>query len=438
MRRIYACSLCLMIGLMGCGDDDVTTDAGPNLDGGADTGGGDVPAVSNSIVDVATANGSFTILLAAVERLGLTGTLAGEGSFTVFAPPDSAFEGVDVAAISDEALTQILLNHVIIGTEVPSSAIPARADNAADLTLLFDTSAGVLVNGVAVTTPDVEASNGVIHVVESIIMPANIADMAGIAGLTSLAGALTAADLLGAVQDPDANLTVFAPTNDAFTAAGDVPADALAGILTYHVIAEAQLDAATIPGSADTLSENEWGNGLTLLFDTSDGVVINGSATVVIADVKTTNGIVHVIDQVLLPMNVVGAATAAGLTELLGAVGAAADIDADTTVAEALGTLSPITVFAPTNAAFEAIADTVAGLSAEEVRDVLLYHVVGGEAPVLSTDLADGDVPTVNGADITIDTAGPTVNDIAILAADINVTNGVVHVIGGVLIPAAG
>lgn len=431
-----------MIGLMGCGDDDVaTTDTGPNLDGGAiDSGpGDDVPSVANSIVDVATANGNFTILLAAVERLGLTSTLAGEGSFTVFAPPDSAFEGVDVEAISDEALTQILLNHVIIGTEVPSSAIPARADNGADLTLLFDTTDGVLVNGVAVTTPDVEADNGVIHVVEAIIMPANVADMAGIAGLTSLAGALTAAELLGAVQDPEADLTVFAPTNDAFTAAGDVPADALAGILTYHVIAGAQVDSASVPAAANTLSMNEFGNPLTLLFDTTDGVVINGSSTVVLADVKTTNGIVHVIDEVLLPMNIVDAATAAGLTELLGAVTAAAPLDdADSTpVATALGTLSPITVFAPTNAALEALSEVVAGLSAEEIRGVLLYHVVGGEAPVLSTDLADGDVETLLGQSITVDTAGPTINDIAIVAADINVTNGVVHVIEGVLIPAS-
>lgn len=432
-----------MIGLVGCGDDDVvTTDAGPTPDGSpADTGGGgdDVPSTGNSIVDVATANGNFTTLLAAVDRLGLTETLAGEGSFTVFAPPDSAFEGVDVDGLSDAALMQILLNHVIIGTEVPSSAIPARADNGANLTLLFDTTDGVFVNGVEVTTPDVEADNGVIHVVEAIIMPANVADMAGIAGLTSLAGALTAADLLGAVQDPEADLTVFAPTNDAFTAAGDVPAEALAGILTYHVIAGAQVDSESVPAAANTLSENEFGNGLTLLFDTSDGVTINGGPSVILdlADIRTTNGIVHVIDAVLLPMDVVGAATAAGLTELLGAVGAAADIDADTTVAAALGTLSPITVFAPTNAAFEAIADTVAGLSAEEVRDILLYHVVGGDAPVLSTDLADGDVPTVNGAAITIAVDGPTANGEAIGPADINVTNGVVHVVAGVLLPPA-
>lgn len=432
-----------MLGLVGCGDDDVVTDAGPTPDGSpADTSGGgdDVPSTGNSIVDVATANGNFTTLLAAVERLGLTETLAGEGSFTVFAPPDSAFEGVDVDAISDEALTQILLNHVIIGAEVPSSAIPARADNGAGLTLLFNTTDGVTVNGVSVNLDlvDIAADNGIIHVVDEIIMPANIADMAGIAGLTSLAGALTAADLLGAVQDPEADLTVFAPTNDAFTAAGDVPAEALAGILTYHVIAGAQVDSESVPAAANTLSANEFGNNLTLLFDTSDGVTINGGPAVILdlADIRTTNGIVHVIDAVLLPMDVVGAATAAGLTELLGAVGAAANIDDDTTVAGALGALSPITVFAPTNAAFEAIADTVAGLTTEQVRDVLLYHVVGGDAPVLSTDLADGDVPTLlEGQSVTIAVDGPTVNGEAVAAADINVTNGVVHVIGGVLIP---
>lgn len=430
-----------MIGLMACGDDDgvTTADTGPTPDGGTiDSGGDDVPSTGNSIVDVATANGNFTILLAAVERVGLTDLLDSAGTLTVFAPPDSAFEGVDIDALSDEALTQILGNHVITTAAVPSTEIPARADNAADLTLLFGTEGGVTVNGVTVTTPDIAADNGIIHVVESIIMPANVADMAGIAGLTSLAGALTTADLIGAVSDPEANLTVFAPTNDAFTAAGDVPEDALAGILTYHVIAGAQVDAASVPASANTLSENEWGNPLTLLFDTTDGVIINGSATVTIADVKTTNGIVHVIDGVLLPMNVVDAATAAGLTELLGAVGAAADLEGGTTVAAALGTLSPITVFAPTNAAFEDISEVVAGLSDEEVRDVLLYHVLDNDPPVLSTALADGDVPTLQGSDVTVAVGPPaTINGNEILTADINVTNGVVHVIAGVLVPEA-
>ena len=430
-----------MIGLMACGDDDgvTTADTGPTPDGGTiDSGGDDVPSTGNSIVDVATANGNFTILLAAVERVGLTDLLDSAGTLTVFAPPDSAFEGVDIDALSDEALTQILGNHVITTAAVPSTEIPARADNAADLTLLFGTEGGVTVNGVTVTTPDIAADNGIIHVVESIIMPANVADMAGIAGLTSLAGALTTADLIGAVSDPEANLTVFAPTNDAFTAAGDVPEDALAGILTYHVIAGAQVDAASVPASANTLSENEWGNPLTLLFDTTDGVIINGSATVTIADVKTTNGIVHVIDGVLLPMNVVDAATAAGLTKLLGAVGAAADLEGGTTVAAALGTLSPITVFAPTNAAFEDISEVVAGLSDEEVRDVLLYHVLDNDPPVLSTALADGDVPTLQGSDVTVAVGPPaTINGNEILTADINVTNGVVHVIAGVLVPEA-
>jgi len=415
---------------VGCGDDDDTTDT-TTVDMTVPT---DAPDSSNTIVDVAAADGRFTTLLAAAERAGLVGLLTGETAYTVFAPTDAAFEalGVDLSTLSDEEVRGILAYHAVEG-EVPSTAIPATALSAAELTLVFDTTDGVMVNDATVTAADIEADNGIIHVIDTVLLPPDIPTMAGYLGASSLAGALGDADLVEALQ-ADGPFTVFAPDNDAFTDAGEVPADALPGILLYHVVSGA-VDSGSIPMMAPTLSENEWDNAMPLFFDTSDGVVVN-DATVVLADVRATNGIIHVVDTVLLPPTVVDAAVYAGLSSLVTAVGDAADIDATTTVAGALSADGSLTVFAPTNDAFDDASAVTATLDAEGLRDVLLYHVVDTGTPVLSTDLADGDVPTLaTGESVTIVADPPTVNGAAIGPADIHVSNGVVHVIDAVLVP---
>lgn len=427
--RLSALMMTVAALAVGCGDDDGDTDT-TGVDMSVPT---DMPDSSNTLVDVAAADGRFTTLLAAAERAGLVGLLTGPGPYTVFAPTDDAFDalGIDPSTLSDDQVRGILAYHAI-PAEVPSSAIPATALTAAELTLVFDTSDGVVVNDANVIAADIEADNGIIHVIDKVLLPPDIPTMAGYLGASSLAGALESADLVSALQ-AEGPFTVFAPTNDAFTAAGDVPSDALPGILLYHVV-DGAVPSTAIPMMAPTLSENEWENAMPLFFDTTDGVAVN-NGTVVLADVVTTNGIIHVVDTVLVPPTVADAATYAGLTELLGAVGAAAEIEAGVTVADVLTGEGSLTVFAPTDAAFEAISETVDGLTAEQVRDVLLYHVIDLDTPVLSTDLTDGDVGTVNGQDVTIDTAGPTVNDAAIGPADIHVSNGVVHVIDAVLVP---
>lgn len=439
----------LALGLFGCGDDDGPTpgtDAGPGVDGGPGT---DSEVPSNTIVDVAVAAGNFTQLVAALQAAGLDDDLAGPGPFTVFAPTDAAFEAL-AAVPEGDALTQVLLYHVVSG-RVPASALAEGVNlptSLNDLTLVVTkTGASVSLNsGVMVTTADIEADNGVIHVIDAVLLPPTIADMAGHAGLTELVGALSAAELVGTVAG-EGPFTVFAPTNEAFAALPAVPSgDDLTEVLLYHVVAGAAVPSTAVPASASSAAPARWFEGegtaptLTLFFDTSSGVSVNGAADVVIADVRCTNGIVHVIDSVLLPLNIPGIATAAGFSQLLSAVGAAAEVAPGTSVAAALSGDGPLTVFAPTNAAFEAIAATVEGLTAEQVRDVLLYHVVAGG--VLSTDLAGipgGTAASLLGDDLTFDLAPtpPTVEGAGIIATDIIGTNGVVHVVNAVLIPPA-
>lgn len=401
-----------------------------------------------TIVEVAVANGSFTTLVAAIERAGLTATLSGSGPFTVFAPTDAAFTalGVDLSALSDDELREILLYHVIQGAEVPSSAVTAgTADSAADLTLFLGTSGGgVQVNGANVTTADVDASNGVIHVIDAVLLPPDIPAAAQLAGLTSLLAAAESAGLTSVISG-EGPFTIFAPTNAAFDALGTLPAGpALVQVLTYHAILGAAVASNEVPPQASAVATNAYGDPLTLLFDTSGGGVCVNGVDVVIADVRTTNGIVHVIDEVLLPPNAAQMAQIAGLTQLLAAVGRASDIPGapPTPVADALAAQAPYTIFAPTNAAFEAIASTLAGLSNDEVRDVLLYHLLDTTAfpsPVLLAELPSSvtDVQMLSGQTASLDptSSPPTIDGAGIVRTDIVVTNGVIHLIDDVMIP---
>jgi transforming growth factor-beta-induced protein len=294
--------------------------------------------------------------------------------------------------------------------------------------------------GATVTTADVAASNGVIHVIDRVLSPPNIPALATYGGLTTLASVLTTAGLDSALSAPGP-FTVFAPTNAAFAALPSVPTgDALATVLKYHVVSGA-VPSTAVPAKAPSIANNMYGDPLTLLFDTTSGVKINGRVNVVTANLKATNGIVHVVDAVITPMTVVDAAVAAGLSSLVTAVGAAADLSSGS-VAAALSAQAPYTVFAPTNAAFTAASSVTATLSATQLRDVLLFHVLNPStfiSPVLAADLPSTvtELATLNGATATLDptTNPPTIEGAGIILTDIVVTNGVVHVINSVIVP---
>jgi uncharacterized surface protein with fasciclin (FAS1) repeats len=136
-----------------------------------------VAAKAQDIVDVAVGAGTFTTLVAAVEAAGLVDTLKGEGPFTVFAPTDEAFaalpEGTVEALLADiPALTAILTYHVVPGKVMStdlSDGMMAATVNGAEVTI--GTMNGVTVNGANVVTADIEASNGVIHVIDAVILP---------------------------------------------------------------------------------------------------------------------------------------------------------------------------------------------------------------------------------------------------------------------------
>lgn len=274
---------------------------------GSNAGGGGSAAVeAKDIVDTAVAAGSFKQLADALGKAGLVDALKGKGPFTVFAPTDDAFNAFEKAnpgvlgKLSKAQLGDILKYHVVSGAAVESKDLK---DEQVFVTLvgspvLIDTTGGVKVADAKVTTADVMASNGVIHVIDKIILPPadDIVATAVAAGMfTKLAGALTAAKLVETLQGPGP-FTVFAPTDDAFAKLAAVPTGAaLKNVLLYHVVSGAVGSGDLKAGMVPTLLD-----GKSVTVDLKDGVKINASK-VTAANIIAKNGVIHVVDTVLVP-----------------------------------------------------------------------------------------------------------------------------------------
>ena len=426
----------------------------------------------------AQATGVHDSLVAALAHTNLVAALQADGPFTVFAPTDAAFAaaGIDLADFdTDEennTLADILLYHVYNGSVAAADVtdgLTVEMLNGDDATFAV-TNGNVVVESANVTTADVIASNGIIHVIDAVMMPPvdvveptlNIPETAQSTGVHgSLVAALAQAGLVETLQG-DGPFTVFAPTDEAFAAAGidlstfDTPEEnaTLSDILLYHVYSGAVASSAVTDGLAVTMV-----NGDKATFSVANGVVSVGGANVTGADVATTNGIIHVIDKVLMPppgdicYNVITHTIVAGASNVecnsymyvenysmmgqtitgcyntvthavanisqvqcngymwtpavsiamtAGATTIHTSLVAALTVADLVTTLSgtdEYTVFAPTDAAFAAAGIDLDSFTTDAeiavLADILLYHVVAGTT--MSGDLADG-VNTVTAA----------------------------------------
>jgi uncharacterized surface protein with fasciclin (FAS1) repeats len=272
----------------------------------------------NDIPRTAQCTGIHDSLVAAVVQAELLATLQGNGPFTLFAPTDQAFAdaGIDLAALDTAegkaTLTDILLYHVVAGA-VPSSAVTecmsATAVNGQSLS--FTVGDTVMVNGATVTLADVNTSNGVIHVIDKVLSPTDTPnDLPRTAQCTgvhnSLVAAVIQAELLATLQG-EGPFTLFAPTDQAFADAGidlaalDTPEGkaALTDILLHHVYSGAVLSTDITDGMVVQMVN---GDNITLTVTTGmSASVLIGNATVTGADVMTSNGVIHVIDKVLMP-----------------------------------------------------------------------------------------------------------------------------------------
>jgi transforming growth factor-beta-induced protein len=275
-----------------------------------------VRAADKDIVDTAVAAGSFKTLAAALQAGGLVDALKGEGPFTVFAPTDEAFaklpEGTVATLLKPEnkgKLVSILTYHVVPGKVMATDVVKvtgAKTLNGQQVDVKVD-GGKVFIDGSQVVKADIACSNGVIHVIDSVILPAdkNLAETAIAAGsFKTLVAAAQAAGLVGALSGEDA-LTVFAPTDEAFAKLPEGTVESLlkpenksklADILKYHVVsgrvyssdAVAAKSAATLQGSKINIKV------------TDSGAMVN-DAKLLKTDIDASNGVIHVIDSVILP-----------------------------------------------------------------------------------------------------------------------------------------
>jgi uncharacterized surface protein with fasciclin (FAS1) repeats len=403
---------------------------------------------TTTVVDVVVNSDDHNTLEAAVLAAGLETTLSGEGPFTLFAPTDAAFaalpDGTVDALLGDiPALTEVLLYHAVAAS-VPSSDLvdsqTAVTVNGKNIYVSVSAN-GVFINNTQVTIADIETDNGVVHVIDTVLLPpsGSVVDVVVNSEDHNILEAAVLAAGLETTLTGDGPFTLFAPTDAAFEALppgtvdallGDIPA--LTDILTYHVVASPVLSTSLADGlSAVTVN----GKNIEVSIN-PDGVFIN-EAQVTVSDIITENGIVHVIDAVLLPPRITVVDVVVNSPEhtiLETAVGLAG-------LGGVLSEDGPFTLFAPTDAAFEALPE---GLLQSLIDDpsgalvsVLTYHVIAGE--ILSTDLVDGQsATTINGDNIvvSITAEGVLINDALVTMADIVTDNGVVHVIDAVLVPA--
>jgi len=428
-----------------------------------------------NIVQVAEADPELRVLVDAVVRGGLVSALEGPGPFTVFAPINQAFDALGRNIIDyvfnpthTKVLDEVLTYHVVSG-KVASSALKdgeviPTLDGKQTLTAHVN-GAEITINTARVVKANVEASNGIVHIVDAVLVPSDfslppkdiLTTALATGELSTLVKAVTVANITAALAMPNGPYTVFAPTDAAFA---KLPAnelayllahpDALRDVLFYH-LTEFRIYASEITnfGRVPTLFNRQE----IVFFVNASGVLVNGEAKVVAANVDCTNGVVHLIDTVLIParMKQAMAAYAAPTDNIVQLAQATPELSTLVTAviaADLVKTLEgtgPFTVFAPTDDAFKRLPQGVLAYllaNPSTLKTVLLYHTVAGNVP--STALKNDEIIlTAAGFNATVHIVNDRhhnlifIDDAMVIKADNEATNGVVHIVDNVLFPPA-
>ncbi len=473
--------------------------------------------VQSNIVQTAQATDALSSLVAALtkadenEESDLIGALSGNGPFTVFAPTNDAFTALlsgldgfesleDFDTPEEKALLATILKyHVVSGVAAASTDLSDGQTittlQGEDVTISLD--GGVFVSDVTdtdaeVVIPNVNASNGIVHVINKVLLPQEIIDALSGGGeeeegktlveivveteaLSLLEVAVIKAGLVDTLNS-EGPFTVFAPTDDAFVALLDILGDdytsledfdtdeelaLLTNILLYHVVPAKVLEADLAVGEVPTAFT---GNSIAVI-EKDGGFVIGDAsevdATITGTDIMASNGVAHTINKVLLPQAALDFVTQLQLKNIVEIAIETNDLSllvkalqtANAGLVETLSGVGPFTVFAPTNAAFEELLD-ILGDDFHSLEDfdtpeeidilvkVLTYHVVAGTA-AFSTDLSNGQqIETFQGENVGINIKNGTVHiedatdtNATVVLPDVEASNGVVHIINKVLLP---
>ena len=478
-------------------------------------------AIEQNLVATAQETDALSSLVAALvkadenEGTDLVTTLSSDGPFTVFAPTNDAFAellgGLEnynsledfVSEDDKELLATILTYHVYADGIVPSSELSDGQTitmiQGEDLEVKLDN--GVFINDATgekaqVIIPDIAVSNGIVHVVDKVLVPQAVIDalntendneeeeeeegtlvdlVVEAENLSVLEAAVIKAGLVDTLNS-EGPFTVLAPTDEAFVALLSVLGDNYNGlddfdseeelallkdILLYHVIPAEVLEADLAPGTVPTALAD---NSLEIIASNDTFVVGDASdtnANITATDLTASNGVAHIIDKVLLPQSAIDFVTSLSLKSIVEIAVETDDLSllvealqqANAGLVELLGTEGPFTVFAPTNEAFAAVLhalgdnyNSLADFDTEDEKallvDILTYHVVSGTA-AFSGDLSSGQqIPTAQGESVGINITNGTVHvedatdtNASVVIPDVEASNGVVHVINKVLLP---
>ena len=404
---------------------------------------------SNTIYDIVSNSPDHSTLKVAIDACSLDGVLSSTGSLTLFAPTDAAFNllpaGTVAALLNDiPQLTDILKHHLVVDSVVSGMLVNNQTFTTllgTDITVTINAN-GVFIDNAQVTVADIVADNGVLHIIDAVLLPHapsnTIYDIVSNSNdHTTLKTAIDACGLDGTLSGPGP-FTLFAPTDAAFNLlpAGTVAAllndiPQLTDILKHHLVVDSVVSGMLVNNQTFTTL---LGTDITVTIN-ANGVFID-NAQVILADLVADNGVVHVIDAVLLPpaqsVTIYDVVSNSSIHTTLKTAINACSLD---------GTLSgpgPFTLFAPTDAAFDLLpAGTVAALLNDipQLTDILLHHVVADS--VMSAMLSNGQIVNTLNGNVTVSTTMGTVyiDNAMVTVADIVAENGVVHVIDAVLLP---
>jgi transforming growth factor-beta-induced protein len=436
LRTVTLLAAMAAFGFAGCSNND----SNPSTAGAT-------PTITGSLQGL-----GLNTLAAALQAAGLDDDLAGSTQLTLFAPSDAAFAALPPGTVDSllqpanrQQLIDILSYHVVAGA-VPS----ATARTLTSATTLGGSAIAIdaigtdlFVNDGKVTQADVAASNGVVHVVDTVLLPPqSVVATLQARGFSTLVAAVQAAGLATTLSGPGP-FTVLAPTNAAFAA---LPAGALdslllpanqadlARLLTYHV-----LPARTNAGAALAGELAETVQGSSVLFRTANGQAQVNGTRIRSFNIPCTNGVVHVLDAVLsVPAPIATAAQQLGFSTLVAALNAT---NLTATFADAAA--GPFTVLAPTDAAFAALPTGLLQQLLQPVNlpvltQILQFHVLPTPqtAKWIEARVGQG-LPTLLGPSVPVTTSptGLLLDGQQVLTTDVLAGNGLVHAIGGVLVP---
>lgn len=430
-----------------------------------------------TVAELVEENPELSTLFTALQRVKLDSVLSTSSTFTVFAPNNSAFSGIDLATMTDAQVQAVLLNHVRATTTADFVAgmttgyTNTLATGPDELSLNMHTNvveAAITLNGsgdIVNSMKDLGGTNGVVHVVDAVLLPPTVADhVAANEDYSSLAAALTKAELNTALS-ADGPFTVFAPNNAAFerfmsdvngafgwSSIDDIPAQVLRDVLLYHVVSGENTLSEDVDGTEPATMQGE---NITI-----SGTSINDAsytdANIILTDIQGVNGVVHGVDRVLLPeavfqsvlsatLNLVERTADRGYTTFAAAV-AKVNLSVDLSSDE-------LTAFIPNNDAFVALFATIDNYNSlddftspddlDALKQLLEYHLYAGS--LMSSSFTDGGtITTVNGGDFTVDLGGddarlrPSLTDAipsTIVNSNIGAVNGLIHEINRVLVP---